>query len=679
MNSSVLTKRLFRLLSTITILIFFNSAHAFDALGSWKTDKGAGKVLLGSVMVNNRSEKSRSLSIWDPVSRSVYARYDFPRGTWTKELKVNKDSSNVLYVSGNWGVQLDGWDKPVYRIDEIAEFRNNRFWYLDLNSDQSTTPEKKSVGVAKVAAKQSAQWDSEPVDPKRFGRLYMANYGTETAKLTLWNPVVGLKFKEFTLKPNHGYYLPIDGMIVPTTFSDKQGLFYSSWGVQDTTNGSKQPIKPLHVVAEWDTSKKRYLSDHWFIKIDTRSEAAKQEEREKLHRRNLQQCKKELDWYQYLMETTGELLEQDSCQDEIDSASETVSHAIKIDYYNRSGVDEALACIEKQRASELEYPDGLRSTMSKAINSCRSAGIDTSAIFVQADSTIASFESILKSRRNQQASALRELRELYISSKNASENRRQAEREKDFQQWAERMNKQNYSTFLDSIGHDKSGSGLTAQTRKNIRQYNQAKQRNLEAERGYQRALAQIEKKSGGSNKASEPTAQERGKGKASGRQQSGSRVATTTTSGGNTQVRTRSLVTGEPVGKASAAGPWGRVFHDTGVSSVSPQWSISGFQGLKAGVSCRDGQQGTGANLAYFLKNESGDNVFVAIEFRAKGTHGELSISGTGRILSPNQSEQVSSTYVKGIKCQHDNLQIEARAKQVIYDKDKPYYIQPN
>jgi hypothetical protein len=143
--------------------------------------------------------------------------------------------------------------------------------------------------------------------------------------------------------------------------------------------------------------------------------------------------------------------------------------------------------------------------------------------------------------------------------------------------------------------------------------------------------------------------------------------------------VRTRSLVTGEPVGKASAAGPWGRVFHDTGVSSVSPQWSISGFQGLKAGVSCRDGQQGTGANLAYFLKNESGDNVFVAIEFRAKGTHGELSISGTGRILSPNQSEQVSSTYVKGIKCQHDNLQIEARAKQVIYDKDKPYYIQPN
>ena len=679
MSSSLLTKRFFRVLITIIALVFFNCGHAFDVLGSWDTKKRSGKVFLGSVMVNNTAEKSRSFSIWDPVSRSLYARYHIPRKSLTKELTTNKNSSNVLYVSGNWGIQLDGWDKPVNRIDDIAEFRGNRFWYLDLKSTQSTSSEKKPVGTSKPAARQLPKWDSVPVDTKRFGRLYMANYGTETVKLTLWNPVVGLKFKEFTLKPNRGYYLPSEGMVVPTRYADKSGLFYSSWGVQDTTNDSKQPIKPLHVVAKWDTSKKRYLSDHWFIKIDTRTETEKQEEKEKSKRRSLQQCKKQLGWYQHLMETTGELLEADSCQDEIDSASETVRNAIKIDYYNGSGVDEALACIKKQRASELEYPDGLRGTMSKAKRACRAAGIDTEEIFLQADSTIASFENILGGRRNQQVSSLRKLRALYASNKDAADNRRQAHREREFQQWAERMSKQSYSTFLDSIGHDNSSAGLTAQSQKIIREYNQAKQHNLKAKQSYHRALAQIERRSKQPDKPAKTAAQEHNKEKVSDRQQSGNRVETVANSTSRAQVRTRSLVTGEPVGKAPAPGTWGRIFHDTGVSSVLPQWSINGFQGIKAGVSCQDGQQGTGVNLAYFLKNESVDNVFVAIEFRAKGTHGELSKSGTGRILLPSQSAQVSSTYVKGIKCEQDNLQVEARANQVIYDKDKPYYIQPN
>lgn len=143
---------------------------------------------------------------------------------------------------------------------------------------------------------------------------------------------------------------------------------------------------------------------------------------------------------------------------------------------------------------------------------------------------------------------------------------------------------------------------------------------------------------------------------------------------------RQKSVVTGEPLFDSPQEGPWGLLFHLSNKPLAEPLWPMTGFKGIQAAAVCTDSSASDGnPDVVFYMRNGTGEKVYVFAEFKVENTHQQVGFSTVGRNIPPSGTAiRVGSTIAKDVKCEMDNMRIFMRARKIQYEKDRGKYVGP-
>lgn len=146
-------------------------------------------------------------------------------------------------------------------------------------------------------------------------------------------------------------------------------------------------------------------------------------------------------------------------------------------------------------------------------------------------------------------------------------------------------------------------------------------------------------------------------------------------------QLLTSSIITGEPLSSTPKIGPWSRIAHISNQPLKEPFWPVDGFKGLKAAAVCRDGGTASelNSNVTFFLRNTNNASMFAFVEFRVRGTHRSVEAVASRSIPAGETYRVTSRILANDVKCEMDNMQVEARGNKVQFDEDRGKFIDPS
>jgi hypothetical protein len=139
-----------------------------------------------------------------------------------------------------------------------------------------------------------------------------------------------------------------------------------------------------------------------------------------------------------------------------------------------------------------EFKD-VRRKQDRIRKACRGAGVDVSQMQAEVTRMLDDLEAQHSARVDQLAADMRAIDEAKRQRRAWEKNQHQARLEADFQAWAARSRNSGYQEFLDSIGHDSSASGVTAQARRIVRRHAEAQRRHAKVKTDYSRMVKRLE------------------------------------------------------------------------------------------------------------------------------------------------------------------------------------------